>query len=169
MGQLSRSARRAEVNRNATRSMAVGAFAFALAGCGTQAVPLTPGSSAAAIPARIGEKAVSVAGVYNGTVVESTKGDTIHAKLKLTIKQSGNHFTGIFDIILKTLQDQFPIEKGVVSVVNGKTELHFVIEGAPGRNAKAFAGITGTKLNGRAKVSGKNGPVVNFKYSATKA
>jgi hypothetical protein len=111
---------------------------------------------------------VSVAGVYNGTVAETSQGRTVHDKLKITIKQTGSHFTGIFDIILKTLQDQFPIEKGVVSVVHGKTELHFVIEGSPGRNAKAFAGITGSKLNGRAKVSAKNGPAVRFKYSATK-
>jgi hypothetical protein len=143
-------------------------FAFALAGCGAQTVPLESGSSGGTIPARVSENVASVAGVYDGTVVESTKGDTLHAKLKITIKQSGSHFTGIFDVILKAVQDQFPIEKGVVGELNGKTVLHFVIEGSPGRDAKAFAGITGSKLTGRAKVSGKHGPVVNFKYSATK-
>ncbi|HEV3091564.1 MAG TPA: hypothetical protein VGX91_09025 [Candidatus Cybelea sp.] len=158
------------MNAKTTRVLTVALFAFALAGCGSQAAPVPLGSSGGAIaPARVAQPAVSVAGVYNGTVVESSQGNSIKAKLKITIKQSGSHFTGIFDIILKTLQDQFPIEKGVVSTEKGKTVLHFVIEGSPGRNAKAFAGITGSKLNGRAKVSGKNGPVVHFKYATTKA
>ncbi len=110
-----------------------------------------------------------VGGVYNGNVTESSQGQRIKAKLKITLKQSGGKFTGIFDMILKTIQDQFPIIKGTVSSSHGKTILHFVIEGSPGRNAKATATIIGKSLKGKARVSKRNGPAVRFQYSATKA
>jgi len=45
-------------------------------------------------------------------------------------------------MILKTLQGQFPISKGVS---HGKTILHFAIEGGPSRNAKAVATLAGKK------------------------
>ena len=110
----------------------------------------------------------NVGGVYKGTVVETSQGRSIKAPLKITIKQNGNKFTGIFDIILKTVSDEFPIIKGVVEVSQGKTILHFVIEGSPGRNARAHASLAGSTIKGKAKVSAKNGPAVRFKYSAKK-
>ncbi|HLY00928.1 MAG TPA: hypothetical protein VKR56_00375 [Candidatus Cybelea sp.] len=145
----------------------------ALAGCGalqqTQSSALVPGVTGNnATPVR--ESSVpKVAGVYNGTVTESSQGRSIKAKLKITFRQSGNKLTGIFDIILKTLQDQFPIPKGVVVSSHGKTILHFTIEGSPGRNAKAVARLTGKTLKGKANVSSRNGPAVHFTYTTTKA
>lgn len=146
------------------------AAALGLAGCGARSLPAAPvalGGNAVAEFA--GPGIPKVGGVYNGSVVESSQGRSIHAKLQITIKQSGSKFTGIFDVILKTVHDQFPILKGTVGTSQGKIVLHFVIEGNKGRNGKAVAYLTGSKLNGRAKVPPKNGPAVRFKYSATKS
>lgn len=152
---------------------ASGSFAAAvlLTACGGEqpptAVPGTTIQSQALAGGR--ESAIpKVAGVYDGTVVETSQGRSVKSKLKITIKQSGDRFTGIFDIILKTLQDQFPIIKGLVGSSDGKTTLHFTIEGSPGRNAKAVATLVGKTLKGKAKVSAHNGPAVRFTYSATK-
>jgi len=71
-------------------------------------------------------------------------------------------------MILKTISDEFPIIKGVVSTANGKTILHFVIEGSPHRNARATATVVNGLLKGKAKVSAKQGPAVRFTYSAKK-
>jgi hypothetical protein len=110
-----------------------------------------------------------VAGVYDGTVVETSQGRSIKAKLKITLRQSGDKLTGIFDVILKTVQDQFPITKGVVVSSHGETILHFTIESSPGRNAKALARLVGKTLKGKAKVPPHNGPAVRFKYTTEKA
>ncbi len=144
-------------------------LSLALAACGQRSAALVPNGSpaGAAAPANPREPSVpKVGGVYEGTVVETSQGRSIKADLKITIKQSGSKFTGIFDVILKTVQDQFPIIKGVVATQHGKTVLHFVIEGSPGRNAKAVATLAGSTIKGKAKVSKKNGPAVRFKYSA---
>jgi len=152
------------------RLVLVGFFALAVAACGarsTSFVPAGAGSNAVASPS-VQEPAVpKVGGVYNGTVVESSQGRSIKAKLKITLKQTGNKFTGIFDMILKTVQDQFPITKGTVISSHGQTILHFTIEGNP-RNAKATARLVGTTLKGKAKVPPRNGPAIRFKYSAKK-
>jgi hypothetical protein len=151
------------------------AAAAILAGCGAvrqgQNPALLPGVGGNDVPATsVRESSVpQVAGVYNGTVVETSQGRSIKAKLKLTLKQSGNKLTGIFDIILKTLQDEFPISKGIVVSSHGATILHFTIEGSPGRNAKATARLTGKTLKGKAKVPPHKGPAVLFKYTTTKA
>jgi hypothetical protein len=144
---------------------------LAVTACGSGSTPFVPaGGNGAAAPAFVTEASIpKVGGVYNGTVVEPSQGRSIKAKLQITLKQSGSKFTGIFDVILKTVHDQFPITKGAVGTQQGKTILHFAIEGSPGRNAKAVAHLTGTKLNGRAKVPPHKGPAVKFKYSATKA
>ncbi len=158
-----------------TRALFGFAAAAILAGCGTvrqgQNPALLPGVRGNAIPATsVRESSVpQVAGVYNGTVVETSQGRSIKAKLKITLRQSGDKLTGIFDIILKTMQDQFPIPKGIVVSSHGETILHFTIEGSPGRNAKATARLTGKTLKGKAKVPPHKGPAVLFKYTATKA
>lgn len=72
-------------------------------------------------------------------------------------------------MILKPIQDQFPVIKGTVRSSHGKTIRHFVIEGSPGWNAKAVATIAGNALKGKARVSARNGPAVRFQYSAAKA
>lgn len=157
---------------NCARLLLVAGLSFVLAACGSRAFsPLPGGTNGAQIaPAALVRPDVpDVSGVYNGSVTESSKGRSLTSKLKITIRQSGDKFTGIFDEILKTLQDQFPIEKGVVVVTHGRTMLHFVIEGSPGRNAKAVASLVGKTIKGRAKVSAHNGPAVSFKYKATKA
>jgi len=156
--------------RTTAGGIAVAFLVLSVSGCGLRSaatlpavpnsVPLERYAHVAPVP--------NVGGVYNGTATETSGGKSIKAKLKLTIRQSGSKFTGIFDMILKKLQDQFPIIKGAVGTENGKTVLHFVIEGSPGRNAKAFATVTGSLIKGRAKVSSKNGPAVFFKYSAKK-
>jgi hypothetical protein len=142
----------------------------AAAGCGRQAalVPGITGNGVASTPV-LESSIPKVAGVYNGTVVETSQGRSIKAKLKITLKQSGDKLTGIFDIILKTLQDPFPITKGVVLSSHGKTILHFTIEGSPGRNAKAVAKLVGKTLKGTAKVPAHNGPAVHYKYTTKKA
>jgi hypothetical protein len=144
--------------------------ALTTAGCSTQESSPMPGVSAGGggLPALIYPAVPNISGIYNGTVVESSQGKSIKEPLKITIRQSGSKFTGIFDIILKTISDEFPIEKGSVVVSRGKTILHFTIEGSPGRNAKATATLVGTTITGRAKVPPHNGPAVRFKYSAKK-
>jgi hypothetical protein len=143
-----------------------------LAGCGLRQSPaLVPGFAGNdAAPTIVRELSVpKVVGVYNGTVVETSQGRSVKAKLKITLKQSGNKLTGIFDMILKTLQDQFPISKGIVVESHGKTILHFTIEGSPGRNAKAVATLAGKTLKGNAKVPPHGGPAVYFKYTTEKS
>lgn len=152
------------------RILSTGLLLF-VAACSSGYAPVTPGvSGAAAFAPNATRRATvpQVGGVYNGTATEKSQGRTIKAKLKITLKQSGGKFTGIFDMILKTIQDQFPIIKGSVLSSQGKTALRFVIEGSPGRNAKAHARLTGKLLKGTAKVSARNGPAVYFQYSATK-
>lgn len=142
----------------------------ALAACATRGssfAPTGPAGNNVAPPA-VREPIPNVGGVYNGTVTETSQGRSIKAPLKITIRQQGAKFTGIFDMILKTISDEFPIIKGVVSTVNGKTILHFVIEGSPHRNARATATIVSGTLKGKAKVSAKHGPAVRFTYSAKK-
>jgi hypothetical protein len=134
---------------------------------GAAPVPASPAGSSLSRTA-IQPPVPNLSGTYKGTVIESSQGRSVKDPLKITIKQSGNKFTGIFDIVLKTISDEFPIEKGVVIVSQGKTILHFTIEGAPGRNAKATARLVGTTIKGRAKVPARNGPAVRFKYSAKK-
>src|SRR5271165_1161583 len=115
----------------------VGIFALVVAACNTRSASLVPagGSGNGVAPTDARDSSIpKVGGVYNGTVVETSQGRTLKAKLKITLKQSGNKFTGIFDIILKTIQDQFPITKGVVVSSDGRIILHFTIEGASGRN-----------------------------------
>jgi len=144
--------------------------ASSLVACNTRgAAPIPPGFSGAS-PASPALRAPvpDIGGVYKGTVVETSQGRSIKAPLKITIKQNGSKFTGIFDIILKTVSDEFPIIKGVVEVSHGKTVLHFVIEGSPGRNSRAHALLSGSTIKGKAKVPAKNGPAVRFKYSAKK-
>src|ERR1700729_1348809 len=146
-----------------------GWMTFAVAACGSRSVPLVPqGASNDALPtASVSGPAIpKVGGVYDGTVVETSQGRSLKSKLKITIKQSGDKFTGIFDVILKTLQDQFPITNGQVLVAHGRTILHFTIEGSPGRNAKATARLVGKTIKGKAKVPPHDGPAVRFKYSA---
>ncbi|HEX3456535.1 MAG TPA: hypothetical protein VHR97_01140 [Candidatus Baltobacteraceae bacterium] len=144
-------------------------FASSLAACSTRsAAPVSPGFSAGQAPSGLRAPVPDIGGVYKGTVVETSQGRSIKAPLKITIKQNGSKFTGIFDIILKTVSDEFPIIKGVVEVSHGKTMLHFVIEGSPGRNARAQAALSGSTIKGKAKVPPKNGPAVRFKYSAKK-
>jgi len=156
--------------RTLSRMALVACAALAVAGCATSSAPSAlPGAGTAAAPAAAVPPGVpNIAGVYNGTVTERSSGRSIHAKLKISLRQTGDKFTGIFDMILKTVQDQFPIIHGVVTVVKGKTILHFIIEGSP-RNAKAVATVAGTHLHGKAKVPAKGGPAVYFTYSATKA
>jgi hypothetical protein len=142
---------------------------LAIADCssrGNSLVPAGPAGSGAVLPA-VRVPVPNISGTYKGTVVESSQGRSIKSPLKILIKQSGAHFTGIFDIILKTLSDAFPIEKGLVVVRNGKTILHFVIEGDP-RNARATATLVGTTIKGKAKVPPHGGPAVRFKYTAKK-
>ena len=145
-------------------------LAFALVSCAARQSTFVPagatGNNAGSSTVR--EPAPKIGGVYDGTVVETSQGRSIKEPLKITIRQNGDKFTGIFDIVLKTVSDEFPIIKGVVTTSHGKTVLHFVIEGAPHRNARATATLTGTELKGKAKVNGKHGPVVRFKYSAKK-
>ncbi len=153
--------------RTTAWGIAVAFLALSLSGCGLRSAATLPAVSSSAPYAHVAP-VPNVGGVYNGAATETSGGKSIKAKLKLTIKQSGSKFTGIFDLILKKLQDPFPIIKGAVGTENGKTVLHFVIEGSPGRNAKAFATVSGSLIKGRAKVSSKNGPAVYFKYSAKK-
>jgi hypothetical protein len=158
-----------------TRPLIVFAVVTMLAACAAlrqgQSPALPPGATGNDVAAtRVRESSVpKVAGVYNGTVVETSQGRSIKAKLKITLRQSGNKLTGIFDVVLKTMQDEFPISKGIVVSSGGKTILHFTIEGSPGRNAKASARLTGKTLKGKAKVPPHKGPAVLFKYTTTKA
>ena len=153
------------------RTFVVTLVVIALSACGSRTAPFVPagGGDAGTQVYAVAVSEPKIGGVYNGSVVESSQGRSIKAKLQITLKQSGSKCTGIFDIILKTVHDQFPIVKGAVTSEQGKTVLHFVIEGSPGRNAKAVAYLSGTKLKGRAKVPPHKGPAVTFKYSATKA
>jgi hypothetical protein len=155
---------------NAARFAVSALLTSTLAACAAREAPLVPSSAAGAsvTPASIRERIPNISGVYKGTEVESSQGQSLKEPLKLTIKQTGDKFTGIFDVITKTVSDEFPIIKGVVSSSNGKTILHFIIEGSPHRNARAHAILSGTTITGKAKVSGKHGPVVRFKYSAKK-
>ncbi|HET6276849.1 MAG TPA: hypothetical protein VFE16_13040 [Candidatus Cybelea sp.] len=160
------------MGQNFTRILLTGFLFLAVAACSSHAGPVLPaGASGAAFAQGSARKATvpQVGGVYNGTVTERSQGRTVKAKLKITLKQSGAKFTGIFDMILKTIQDQFPIIKGSVLSLHGKTSLHFVIEGIPGRNAKAVATLVGKALKGKARVSARHGPAVRFQFSATKA
>lgn len=145
-------------------------LASVLAGCAMRENPAVPGGAAGAgVPLSVvGDKVPNISGVYKGTCTETTQGKTVKDPLQMTIKQTGDKFTGIFDLKTGTVSDEFPIEKGVVSVKNGKTHLHFILEGAPGRNARAKATLVGDVIKGTAKVSAKHGPAVRFKYSAKK-
>ncbi len=149
---------------------AVTFLASTLAACGMRgAAPVPSGfSGASPAPPALRAPVPNVGGVYKGSVTETSQGRSIKAPLEMTIKQNGDKFTGIFDIMLKTVSDEFPIIKGRVEVSHGKTILHFVIEGAPGRNARAHASLAGSTIKGKAKVSAKNGPAVRFKYNAKK-
>jgi hypothetical protein len=150
-------------------SIAAALAALVLAACGMRgASPLPSTAAGVSSPGALHAPVPNVGGVYEGTVVETSQGKSIKAPLKITIEQKGRKFTGIFDIILKTVSDEFPIINGSVGVSHGKTVLHFTIEGAPGRNARAHAKLTGSNLKGKAKVSAKHGPAVRFKYSAKK-
>jgi hypothetical protein len=155
---------------NASRFAVAALLAATLGGCGSQESSLMPATSIGGTTSgtTAAQPLTNIAGVYKGTVVETAQGESIKEPLKITIKQSGEKFTGIFDVILKTISDEFPIIKGRVVSLHGKTILHFVIEGSPGRNARATASLVGGMIKGRAKVSGKHGPVVHFKYSAKK-
>jgi hypothetical protein len=155
---------------DSARFIAVAFLASALAACAARESSLVPagggGSDVSSFTSR--EPVPNISGVYKGTDVETSQGRSAKAPLKITIKQSGDKFTGIFDIITKTVSDEFPIIKGVVSPSHGKIILHFVIEGSPHRNARATADLVNGVIKGKAKVSGKHGPVVRFKYSAKK-
>lgn len=160
------------VGRSFSRILLTGSLFLAVAACSSHAGTVLPGGASGAPFAQDSVRNATVpqvGGVYNGTVTETSQGRTVKAKLKITLKQSGAKFTGIFDMILKTIQDQFPIIKGSVLSSHGKTILHFVIEGSPGRNAKAVATLVGKALKGKARVSARNGPAARFQYSATKA
>jgi len=152
------------------RIVVAACLTYSAAACSSRSVPPVPqGVSNAPLmraPAP-GPAIPKVGGVYNGTVIETSQGRSLKAKLKITIKQSGDKFTGIFDVILKTVQDEFPITKGRVVSSDGRTILHFTIEGSPGRNAKAAARLVGKTIKGKAKVPPHGGPAVRFKYSAT--
>jgi len=158
------------VHRNHTRIISIGLLSLVLAACSSRSAPLVPSAPIGiGVAPSVREGTVpKIGGVYDGSVVETSQGRSIKEKLKITIDQSGAKFTGIFDIILKSVQDQFPIEKGVVVESHGRTILHFVIEGAPGRNAKATATLAGKTIKGKANVSKRHGPAVRFKYTATK-
>jgi|GEM_PF-6668300 len=142
---------------------------MAIAGCSSRGSSLVPAGAAsnAVRESAVQPNVPNLSGTYKGTVVESSQGRSIKAGLKITIRQSGAHFTGIFDMLLKTISDPFPIKSGLVVVSHGKTILHFVIEGSP-RNARATATLVGTTIKGKAKVPPHNGPAVRFKYSAKK-
>lgn len=141
-----------------------------MAACSTRPSSVLPESafSRSASTASIRDLVPNLTGTYKGSVTETINGRSVTDPLKLVIKQSGSKFTGIFDIILKTVSDEFPIKHGVVSVAQGKTILHFVIEGSPGRNAHATAVLAGSRIKGAARVPPRNGPAVRLKYSARK-
>lgn len=154
---------------NSARFIAVAFLASVLAACAAQQSSLVPIGGGGALSSFTSRRPVpNISGVYKGTDVETSQGRSAKAPLKITIKQSGDKFTGIFDIITKTVSDEFPITKGVISSSHGKIILHFVIEGAPHRNARATATLVNGVIKGKAKVSGKHGPVVRFKYFAKK-
>jgi hypothetical protein len=150
---------------------AVAAFlALAFAACAARQSSLVPaGAGGGDVSSSTSREPVpNISGVYKGTEVETSQGRSAKEPLKITIKQSGDKFTGIFDIITKSVSDEFPIIKGVVSSSNGKVILHFIIEGSPHRNARATATLVNGVIKGKAKVSGKHGPAVRFTYSAKK-
>ena len=144
--------------------------ALFLAGCSTGGnAPVPAGFAGTGMaPSTAHPPVPNVSGTYIGTVTEASQGRSIKDPLEIVIRQKGTKFTGIFDIMLHTMSDPFPIKKGVVSVSHGITVLHFVIESAPGRNARATATLAGGKIKGKAKVSAHHGPAVLFKYSAKK-
>src|SRR5579875_3361019 len=102
--------------RTLSRMALAACAAFAIAGCATYSAPnvVPGGAGTAAAPAGAVPAVPNIGGVYNGSVTERSSGRSIHAKLKISLRQTGGKFTGIFDIILKTLQDQFPIIHGAV-------------------------------------------------------
>lgn len=155
----------------AVRFTVAALLASTLAACAARESSVLPSGAAgtSGISPSIRERIPSIGGIYKGTVVETSGKQSIKAPLKITIRQSGDKFTGIFDIITKEVSDEFPILKGTVSSSNGKTYLRFIIEGSPHRNARAHAALAGTTITGKAKVSGKHGPVVRFTYAAKKA
>lgn len=144
--------------------------ALLLQGCSASGnAPVPAGFAGSGTPAiTVHPPVPNVGGTYKGTVTETSQGKSVKDPLEIEIRQKGSKFTGIFDIKVHTISDEFPIKKGVVSVFHGKTVLHFVIEGAPGRNARAMATLTGGTIKGKAKVSAHHGPAVLFKYSAKK-
>lgn len=155
---------------NVVRFAIAALLASALAACAAREnSPVLPGAGGTNLsPSTTHPPVPNINGVYEGSEVETSQGRSLKEPLKITIKQTGDKFVGIFDVITKTVSDEFPIEKGVVSTSNGKVVLRFIIEGGPHRNARATATLAGGVIRGKAKVSGKHGPVVRFKYSAKK-